>query len=171
MVFQCLLKALSRFMQLSRKGEQKVTGLSLHVSIEIKHLIEILLSPSFLNVSSCSCVFSAFSVLLHLKTGAEGDSQAQSCNKYMRWQKLAKPKSGLKCRQMLHFDGGRAQAVGSCWMLWEAGIGSLPRLWEHQGCICIMAQANIRSGRAPKLEFTKGSFTVGAGLTSQVKKN
>lgn len=84
MVFQCLLKVLSSFIQLSRKGEQKVTGLGLHVSIEIRHLIEILLAPSFLNVSSCSCVFPAFNVLLHLKTRAEGDSQAQSCNKYIR---------------------------------------------------------------------------------------
>lgn len=36
MVSQCLLKLLSRFIQLSRKGKQKVTGLGLHVSIEIK---------------------------------------------------------------------------------------------------------------------------------------
>lgn len=36
-VFQCLLKVLSRFIQLSRRSEQKVTGLGLHVSIEIKH--------------------------------------------------------------------------------------------------------------------------------------
>lgn len=36
-VFQCLLKLPSRFIQLSRKGKQKVTELRLHVDIEIKH--------------------------------------------------------------------------------------------------------------------------------------
>lgn len=36
-VFQCLLKLLSRFIQLARKGKQKVPGLGLHVGIEIKH--------------------------------------------------------------------------------------------------------------------------------------
>lgn len=64
------------------------------------------------------------------------------------------------------FSGGRAGAVGSRWTRWEAGIGSLPRVWEHQSCICIMVRANIRSGWAPKQEFTKGSFTVGERLTS-----
>lgn len=37
MVFQCLLKLLSGFIRLSRKGKQKVTELGLHVDIEIKH--------------------------------------------------------------------------------------------------------------------------------------
>lgn len=69
------------------------------------------------------------------------------------------------------FGGGRAQAIGSCWMWWwEAGIWSLPRVWEHQSCICIMVQANIRSGWASKQVLSKGSFAVGGRLTSQVKK-